>query len=133
MLLSLVSGFNFSLSEVDQTSLVEKIPGKIWRFRCVAFPFHWVSQWFCLKKGVIKQCLSYILQCFKIFVILAYPYFLLKLSCQSSLPPPFFLISVLDSSVRPLNPSYMLSFFLTLVRMGQPLVRMFHCFAEYHI
>lgn len=28
MLLSLVSGFNFSLPEVDQTSLVEKIPGK---------------------------------------------------------------------------------------------------------
>lgn len=57
MLSSLVSRFNFSLPEVDQTSLVVKIPGKsmsFGRFRCVAFPFRWVSQWFCLKKGVIN-------------------------------------------------------------------------------
>lgn len=58
------------------------------KFRCVAFPFHWVRQCFCFKEEGKKQCLSYIPCYFKIFVMLAHFSFLLKTDSQSS--PYFF-------------------------------------------
>lgn len=57
MLRSLVPSFNFLFSgvSIDQFTIVKKMPGKNMasgRFRYVAFPFHCMTQCFCLKKRV---------------------------------------------------------------------------------